>query len=184
MQSDHGLATSVVGRFDPGHQSLCLAEALMPGQPSLGLPELFFARDLPGFGKSCPARFALGHGRSPRPSQCGGPNLEGLDVKACTVTKPRDRAYWQWLPGGSILKPQGWNGLGFVLKVCRWLTLTSDSHREEEMISVSLRAPNQNGGKLRCDKLGPFSTILQPFLVKQRPLTVFFSERNILLLDF
>ena len=24
----------------------------MPGQPSLGLPELFFARDLPGFGKS------------------------------------------------------------------------------------------------------------------------------------
>ena len=64
----------------------------MPGQPSLGLPELFFARDLAGFGKSCPARFALGHGRSPRPSQCGGPNLEGLDVKACTVTKPRDRA--------------------------------------------------------------------------------------------
>ena len=49
MQSDHGLATSVVGRFDPGHQPLCLAEALMPGQPSLGLPELFSARDLPGF---------------------------------------------------------------------------------------------------------------------------------------
>ena len=36
----------------------------MPGQPSLGLPELFFARDLPGFGKSCPAWFALGDGRS------------------------------------------------------------------------------------------------------------------------
>ena len=34
----------------------------MPGQPSLGLPELFFARDLPGFGKGCPARFALKHG--------------------------------------------------------------------------------------------------------------------------
>ena len=64
----------------------------MPGQPSLGLPELCFARDLPGFGKSCPARFALGDGRSPCLSQCGAQNLEGLDVKACTVTKPRDRA--------------------------------------------------------------------------------------------
>ena len=52
MQSHHGLATSVVGWFDPEHQPLSLAEALMPGQPSLGLPELFFARDLPGFGKS------------------------------------------------------------------------------------------------------------------------------------
>ena len=114
----------------------------MPGQPSLGLPELFFARNLPGFRKSFPARFALKHGRSPCPSQCGGPNLEGHDVKASTVTKPRERANWQWLPGGCVLKPQGWNGLGFLLKVCRWLTLTSDSHREEEMISVSLRAPN------------------------------------------
>ena len=66
----------------------------------------------------------------------------------------------------------------------RWLTLTSDSHREEEMIPVSLRGPHQNGGKLRCDKLGPFSTILQPFLVKRRPFSLFFSKRNILLLDF
>ena len=68
---------------------------------------------LPEFGKSCPARFALGHGRSPCPSQCGGPNLEGLDVKASTVTKHRDRANWQWLPGGCILKPQGWGGWAF-----------------------------------------------------------------------
>ena len=67
---------------------------------------------------------------------------------------------------------------------CRWLTLTSHSHREEEMIPVSLRDPHQNGGKLRCDKLGPFSSILEPFLVKRRPFSVFFSERNILLLDF
>ena len=85
------------------------------GQPSLGLPELFFARDLPGFGKSCPARFVLGNERSPCPSQCGAPNLEGLDVKASTVTKPRDRANWQWLSGGCILKPQGW-GVGLSLE--------------------------------------------------------------------
>ena len=102
MQSDHGLATSVVGRFNPGHQPLCLAEALIPGQPSLGLSELFFPRDLPGFGKSCPVRFALGDGRSPCPSQCGAPILEGLDVKASTVTNPRERANWQCLPGGCI----------------------------------------------------------------------------------
>ena len=74
----------------------------MPGQPSLGLLELCFARDLPGFGKSCPARFALGDGRSPCPRQCGAPNLEGLYVKARPVTKPRERANWQWLPGGCI----------------------------------------------------------------------------------
>ena len=96
MQSDHGLATSVVGQFDPGHQPLCLAEALMPGHPSLGLPELFFARDLPGFGKGCPAR------RSPCPKQCGRPNLEGHDVKASTVTKRWDRTNWQLLSGGCI----------------------------------------------------------------------------------
>ena len=83
------------GPVRPGHQSLCLAEALMPGQPSLGLPELFFARNLPGFRKSFPARFALKHRRSPCPSQCGGPNLEGHDVKASSVTKPTERAYWQ-----------------------------------------------------------------------------------------
>ena len=71
----------------------------MPGQPSLGLPELFFARDLPGFGKGCAAR------RSPCPKQCGRPNLEGHDVKASTVTKPGDRANWQWLPSGCIYKP-------------------------------------------------------------------------------
>ena len=87
----------------------------MPGQPSLGLPELFFARDLPGFGKSCPARFALRNGRSPCPSQCGAPNMEGLDVKASAVTKPRDRANWQWLSGGCMLKPQGW-GVGLSLE--------------------------------------------------------------------
>ena len=75
-----------------------------------GLPEHFFARNLRGFRKSFPARFALKHGRSPCPSQCGGPNLEGHDVKASTVTKPRDRANWQLLPGGCILKPQGWGG--------------------------------------------------------------------------
>ena len=88
----------------------------MPGQPSFGLLELFFARNLPGFRKSCPARFALKHGRSPCPSQCGGPNLEGHDVKASPVKKPRERANWQWIPGGCILKPQGWGGWAFPLK--------------------------------------------------------------------
>ena len=68
----------------------------MPGQPSLGLPELFFARDVPGFVKGCPAR------RSPCRKQCDRPNLEGHDVKASTVRKRRDRANWQWLPGGCI----------------------------------------------------------------------------------
>ena len=87
----------------------------MPGQPSLGLLELFFARDLPGFCKSCPARFALGNGRSPCRSQCGAPNLEGLDVKASAVTKSRERANWQWLSGGCILKLQGW-GVGLSLE--------------------------------------------------------------------
>ena len=82
------------------------------------------------------------------------------------------------------LKTAGLEWVGLFLESFRWLTLTSDSHREEEMIPVSLRGPHQNGGKLRCDKLGPFSTILQPFLVKRRPFSVLFSERNILLLDF
>ena len=68
----------------------------MPGQPSLGLPEFFFPTDLPGFGKGCPAR------RSPCPKQCGRPNLEGHDVKSCTVTKPGDRANRQLLPCGCI----------------------------------------------------------------------------------
>ena len=85
---------------------------------------------MPGFEKSCPgpgnaqkkprkklpARFALGHGRSPCPSHYGRPNLEGLGVKACTATEPSDRATCQWVSGSCGLKPQGWGGWGFTRK--------------------------------------------------------------------
>ena len=50
--------------------------------------------------------------------------------------------------------------------------------------SCSLRGPHHNGRKLRYHKLGPFSTIRQPFLVKRTPFSVFLSERNIFLLCF
>ena len=48
--------------------------------------------------------------------------------------------------------------------------------------SCFLRGPHQNGGKLRCDKLGTISTILQLLIVKRTPFSVFLSERNSLLL--
>ena len=36
IQSEHGLVTSFVARFDPGHHAPCLAEGMLPGHLPLG----------------------------------------------------------------------------------------------------------------------------------------------------
>ena len=67
---------------------------------------------------------------------------------------------------------------------CRSLTLTSDSHREEEMIPVPSEVRIKMAGNCDVTNWGHFDHFARIFSKKRTPFRVFFSERNILLLDF
>ena len=126
----------------------------------------------------------------PCPSQCGGPNLEGLDVKACTVTRPRDRANWQWLPGRLYLKTAGLEWVGLFLES---LQMANPNVRQSPRRGDDPCFPQSSASKWRenCDVTNwghfrPFCNhfelnedLLVCFLVKGTFFCCIFSERNI-----